>query len=147
MIENFAKNTYDFIRAFFYLFFTCIFIIFLFLSIFSSRFNITVNCWFCNQNTKVPYLEANSWTCPSCEQYNGFDKDGDYNREIYEQLDCSRNSERFNVSQPSAAALQHPSQNGFCEKCNEAQRLKVEKLAQFEPKNESHWDEELKVFK
>ncbi|XP_023300051.2 transmembrane protein 201 homolog [Lucilia cuprina] len=112
-----------------------------------SRFNVTVNCWFCNQNTKVPYLDANSWTCPSCEQYNGFDKDGDYNREIYEQLDCSRSSERFNVSQPSACAIQQTSQNGFCEMCNEAQRLKVEKLAQFEPKNESHWDEELKVYK
>lgn len=124
----------------FYLFFT-------YLSIYSSRFNVTVNCWFCNHNTKVPYLESNSWNCPSCEQYNGFAKDGDYNREIYEQLDCSGNSERFNVSQPATGLLQQPSQNGFCEVCNEAQRLKVEKLAQFEPKNESHWDEELKVYK
>ncbi|XP_073830467.1 uncharacterized protein [Musca autumnalis] len=113
-----------------------------------SRFSITVNCWFCNQNTKVPYLEANSWVCPSCEQYNGFDKDGDYNREIYEQLDCSGISEkRFNVSQPSTAGFPpKPSSNGFCDVCNEAQRLKVEKLAQFEPKNESHFDEELKVY-
>lgn len=118
------------------------------LAIFSSRFNITVNCWFCNHNTKVPYLEANSWVCPSCEQYNGFDKDGDYNREIYEQLDCSGISEkRFNVSQPSSTAFPpKPSSNGFCDVCNEAQRLKVEKLAQFEPKNESHFDEELKVY-
>ncbi|XP_075155365.1 uncharacterized protein LOC142228744 [Haematobia irritans] len=111
-----------------------------------SRFNTTVNCWFCNQNTKVPYLEANSWVCPSCEQYNGFDKNGDYNREIYEQLDCSGISEkRFNVSQQS---MLPPSQmtNGFCDICNEAQRLKVEKLAQFEPKNESRFDEELKVY-
>ncbi|XP_061393793.1 uncharacterized protein LOC133329321 [Musca vetustissima] len=116
-----------------------------------SRFSITVNCWFCNQNTKVPYLESNSWVCPSCEQYNGFDKDGDYNREIYEQLDCSGISEkRFNVSQPSSSGSsgfpQKPATNGFCDICNEAQRLKVEKLAQFEPKNESHFDEELKVY-
>lgn len=120
-------------------------------AIYSSRFNISVNCWFCNHNTKVPYLDGNSWTCPSCEQYNGFNKDGDYNREIYEQLDCSRTSERFNVTQQPTAAggglFQQYSQNGFCEVCNEAQRLKVEKLAQFEPKNESHWDEELKVYK
>ncbi|XP_005181539.2 uncharacterized protein LOC101889001 isoform X1 [Musca domestica] len=111
-----------------------------------SRFSIIVNCWFCNHNTKVPYLEANSWVCPSCEQYNGFDKDGDYNREIYEQLDCSGISEkRFNVSQSSAYPPK-PATNGFCDECNEAQRLKVEKLAQFEPKNESHFDEELKVY-
>ncbi|XP_059223866.1 transmembrane protein 201 homolog [Stomoxys calcitrans] len=112
-----------------------------------SRFNITVNCWFCNHNTKVPYLEANSWVCPSCEQYNGFDKNGDYNREIYEQLDCSGISEkRFNISQPPYMFPPKASTNGFCEMCNESQRLKVEKLAQFEPKNESHFDEELKVY-
>lgn len=90
-------------------------------------------------------MEANSWTCPSCEQYNGFDKNGDYNRQIYEQLDCSRNSERFNVSQTSGSIISP--QNGFCEQCNEAQRLKVEKLAQFEPKNDSHWEEEYKKYK
>lgn len=91
----------------------------------------------------MPYLDANCWTCPSCEQYNGFNKNGDYNREIHEQMDCSRNSERFNVTQQPQLSIR----NGFCETCNEAQRLKVEKLAQFEPKNESRWDEELKVFK
>lgn len=36
------------------------------------NFPATVNCWFCNVNTKVPYVDANSWTCPACEQYNGF---------------------------------------------------------------------------
>lgn len=49
-------------------------LIFLFiLNLFCRRkFPITVNCWFCNENTKVPYTQSNSWTCPSCEQYNGF---------------------------------------------------------------------------
>lgn len=37
--------------------------------------------------------------------------------------------------------------NGFCDHCNEAQRLKVEKLAQFEPKNESRFNQELKLYK
>lgn len=106
-----------------------------------------MNCWFCNQNAKVPYLESNSWTCPSCEQYNGFNKDGDYNREIYEQLNCSQSTERFTANQYSSNILSVNIHNGFCDNCNEAQRLKVEKLSQFEPKHEKYFDQELKVYK
>ncbi|KAI9581904.1 uncharacterized protein LOC119637462 [Glossina fuscipes] len=112
-----------------------------------SCFHITVNCWFCNQNTKVPYLESNSWTCPSCEQYNGFNKDGDYNKEIYEQLNCSQSTERFTANQYSSHILSVNIHNGFCDNCNEAQRLKVEKLSQFQPKYEKYFDQELKVYK
>lgn len=112
-----------------------------------SNFKVTVNCWFCNQNTKVPYLETNSFTCPQCDQYNGFTKDGDYNREIYQQLDCSNlSSSRRGDDFSDLSGDQFPA-NGFCQVCNEGQRLKVEKLAQFEPKNESRFDEELKVYK
>lgn len=109
-----------------------------------SNFNTNVNCWFCNQNARVPYLQGNSWTCPNCEQYNGFTKDGDYNRDIFQQRDCSNLS---GTSAAVAAASYLSPSNGFCDSCNEAQRLKVEKLAQFEPKNESHFDKELKVLK
>lgn len=117
-----------------------------------SNFDVNVNCWFCNQNTRVPYLESNSWTCPHCEQYNGFTKDGDYNREIFSQLDCSNSSagiarlDQSTEHDSSESALCAP-KNGFCNECNEAQRLKVEKLAQFEPTKESRFDEELKAFK
>lgn len=31
-----------------------------------------VNCWFCNQDTVVPYGNRNCWDCPNCDQYNGF---------------------------------------------------------------------------
>ena len=31
-----------------------------------------VNCWFCSQDTVVPYGNRNCWDCPHCEQYNGF---------------------------------------------------------------------------
>lgn len=31
-----------------------------------------MNCWFCNQNTTVPYGNRNCWDCPNCDQYNGF---------------------------------------------------------------------------
>ncbi|XP_053137064.1 transmembrane protein 201 isoform X2 [Hemicordylus capensis] len=42
----------------------------------------TVNCWFCNQDTVVPYGNHNCWDCPNCEQYNGFQENGDYNKPI-----------------------------------------------------------------
>ena len=35
---------------------------------------VTVNCWFCNQNTRVPFGNRNCFNCPHCDQYNGFDQ-------------------------------------------------------------------------
>jgi len=117
-----------------------------------------VNCWFCNGNARVPYADRNSWTCPKCEQYNGFTKDGDYNRDMTSQRDCSLGSQK-NSSHGSSSicansyyqdvlASNPPEpKNGLCDQCNEAQRLKVEKLSQFEPKNESRFDQELKVYR
>ncbi|KAH8345155.1 hypothetical protein KR059_007051, partial [Drosophila kikkawai] len=125
-----------------------------------SRYNARVNCWFCSGNASVPYAERNSWTCPHCDQYNGFTKDGDYNRDMTTQRDCSQtsgkgssqgsptticaNSYYADVLGTTAAVL---SSNGLCDSCNEAQRLKVEKLSQFEPKNERNFERELKVFR
>ncbi|KAH8272736.1 hypothetical protein KR026_007450 [Drosophila bipectinata] len=124
-----------------------------------SRYNAHVNCWFCNGNTRVPYPERNSWNCPHCDQYNGFTKDGDYNRDMTSQRDCSHNSDKSHSQGSSSicansyyadvlAANPAPAQtNGLCDLCNEAQRLKVEKLSQFEPKNESRFEQELKVYR
>lgn len=100
-------------------------------------------------DTVVPYLDANKWTCPSCQQYNGFNKDGDYNKEIFEQLDLSQTSKQFcatNVTDNYAPGITQSS-NGFCDNCNEAQRVKIEKLAKFEPKNEKRFDEEFNNYK
>ncbi|XP_002134271.2 uncharacterized protein [Drosophila pseudoobscura] len=125
------------------------------------RFDATVNCWFCNENARVRYVERNRWTCPKCEQYNGFTKDGDYNRDMSLQRDTSAASSQKNTSTqesnicansyyPGAipsSAMNQSLNNGLCGQCNESQRLKIEKLAQFEPKNESRFDQELKVYK
>ncbi|XP_043070801.1 uncharacterized protein LOC6571201 [Drosophila grimshawi] len=114
-----------------------------------SRYNIKVNCWFCNDNTHVPFPERNSWTCPLCEQYNGFNADGDYNREILAQRDCSGRQSNPNLSkrtEASCATELAGMNNGLCDQCNEAQRLKIEKLAQFEPKSESRFEQELKLY-
>ncbi|XP_043644400.1 uncharacterized protein LOC122614013 [Drosophila teissieri] len=123
-----------------------------------SRYDARVNCWFCNGNARVPYQDRNSWTCPSCEQYNGFTKDGDYNRDMTSQRDCSIGSQKNSSKGSSSICANsyysdvltaHPPvpKNGLCDQCNEAQRLKVEKLSQFEPKNESRFDQELKVYR
>ncbi|KAH8323813.1 hypothetical protein KR067_001945 [Drosophila pandora] len=124
-----------------------------------SRYDAHVNCWFCNGNTRVPYPERNSWNCPHCDQYNGFTKDGDYNRDMTSQRDCSHNSDKSHSQGSSSicansyyadvlATNPTPAQtNGLCDLCNEAQRLKVEKLSQFEPKNESRFEQELKVYR
>uniref|UniRef100_A0AAY5EU34 Transmembrane protein n=1 Tax=Electrophorus electricus TaxID=8005 RepID=A0AAY5EU34_ELEEL len=39
--------------------------------------HVIVNCWFCNQNTEVPYGNRNCWDCPFCN--------GDYNEPILAQ--------------------------------------------------------------
>ncbi|KAH8300835.1 hypothetical protein KR018_012597, partial [Drosophila ironensis] len=121
-----------------------------------SNFGIAVNCWFCNENSRVPYLERNCWTCPHCEQYNGFTRDGDYNRDLPAQRDTSQHSEKSHPRGSPGTGTGYnyyyadapvPSlANGLCDNCNESQRLKVEKLAQFEPLNESRFDQELKVY-
>ena len=43
---------------------------------------IRVKCWFCPHKQTVKFSQRNSWDCQSCSQYNGFNKDGDYNKEI-----------------------------------------------------------------
>ena len=43
---------------------------------------IRVQCWFCPHKQTVKFSQRNSWDCQSCSQYNGFNKDGDYNKEI-----------------------------------------------------------------
>ncbi|ALC49648.1 CG7744 [Drosophila busckii] len=110
------------------------------------RYPAKVNCWFCNKDTQVAYTERNSWTCSDCEQYNGFKKDGDYNRDICN--DSSRSEQSTNYAmQGTQAAPSMARNNGLCAQCNEAQRLKVEKLAQFEPRHESRFEQELKQYK
>tara|TARA_R110002050_G_scaffold269716_6_gene412123 strand:+ start:257 stop:1606 length:1350 start_codon:yes stop_codon:yes gene_type:complete len=53
---------------------------------------LSVNCWFCDIDQIVHSSHANSWTCSHCEQYNGFQEDGDYNRDIPEQYNSHLNS-------------------------------------------------------
>ncbi|CAK1545126.1 unnamed protein product [Leptosia nina] len=96
-----------------------------------------VNCWFCNSNFWIKFIDRNSWMCPKCEQYNGFNKDGDYNKPII----TSNNQHKANILQRS------PPKNGLCKMCNINQQLKVTQLANFIPMNENNFEHEIELYK
>lgn len=104
-----------------------------------------VNCWFCNANSSVPYENYNSFVCKKCDQYNGFSNDGDYNREIPEQ-----HSSKLNALSTAFCARTNkrlPRSNGLCDTCNRNQEMKVIQLANFKPRCESTYEEEVEEYK
>ncbi|XP_054435774.1 transmembrane protein 201 [Pteronotus mesoamericanus] len=110
----------------------------------------TVNCWFCNQDTVVPYGNRNCWDCPHCEQYNGFQENGDYNKPIPAQY-----LEHLNhvvSSAPSPCTPPQPqqwvsSQVLLCRRCSHHQTTKIKQLAAFTPRDEGRYDEEIEVYR
>uniref|UniRef100_A0A8C5N385 Transmembrane protein 201 n=1 Tax=Leptobrachium leishanense TaxID=445787 RepID=A0A8C5N385_9ANUR len=113
--------------------------------------HLDVNCWFCNQNTVVPYGNRNCWDCPNCEQYNGFQENGDYNKPIPAQ-----HSEHLNhvVSGSSRIPDMIKPQQWvncqmlLCKKCNNNQTTKIKQLSSFEARDEvGIYDEEIEVYK
>ncbi|XP_045785639.1 transmembrane protein 201 [Maniola jurtina] len=98
-----------------------------------------VNCWFCNSNIWVKYIDSNCWTCPKCDQYNGFTKDGDYNRVLCANIEQVSNSPKL--------FQRSPSKNGLCRMCNINQQLKVTQLANFVPMNEKKYYEEIDSYR
>ncbi|XP_055524470.1 uncharacterized protein LOC129718081 [Wyeomyia smithii] len=124
-------------------FVTAIALVNLFISL-RKRFPVWVNCWFCNQDSKVPYDSSNSWVCPSCTQYNGFTEDGDYNREIPEQYQC-RSNPHANITDDDKINYSVP-YNGLCFGCNRNQELKIHQLASFVPEVEENYDIEVEEY-
>lgn len=100
-----------------------------------------VNCWSCNHNYWVKFRDRNSWTCPGCDQYNGFTKEGDYNKPLTAEI--------ANVpykSYTTRASWSLPSWNGLCYKCNNDLQIKIAQLASFVPMNEKKYDEEVEAY-
>lgn len=102
-------------------------------------FPVNVNCWFCNTWNKVPYENKNSFDCPNCLQYNGFTQDGDYNKVIEAQFNCSSNKVEQRYLEEAT--------NGLCNSCNTNQHLKINQLARFSPMKEENYDEEIEHFR
>ncbi|XP_030918405.1 transmembrane protein 201 [Geospiza fortis] len=112
--------------------------------------HVTVNCWFCNQDTVVPYGNRNCWDCPNCEQYNGFQENGDYNKPIPAQYMEHLNhvvSGSPTFCDPSKPQQWVSSQILLCKKCNNHQTMKIKQLASFSPREEGKYDEEIEVYK
>ncbi|XP_045912788.1 transmembrane protein 201 [Micropterus dolomieu] len=109
-----------------------------------------VNCWFCNQNTVVPYGNRNCWDCPNCDQYNGFQKNGDYNKPIPAQY-MEHLNHGVSGSLPSSETpktLQWVNcQMLLCRKCNNNQTVKIKQLASFIPRDDENYDEEIEAYK
>lgn len=104
-----------------------------------------VSCWFCNKESLVFIIYKNSWTCESCNQYNGFKKDGDYNKQIPEMQKV--NKQKFCVNNSSISPKKSESTNLLCNRCNSSQEQKLKDLSKFEAKNEDNFDEEYKIYK
>lgn len=109
-----------------------------------------VNCWFCNQNTVVPYGNRNCWDCPTCDQYNGFQENGDYNKPIPAQYMEHLNhgvSGGLPSSEPPKTLQWVNCQMLLCRKCNNNQSLKIKQLASFIPRDDENYDEEIDAYK
>ena len=86
------------------------------------------DCWFCNELNSVSIFKRNNWYCQKCTQYNGFTKDGDYNKEIPEMY---KTTER----------------NCLCENCNRNQEIILNKLSNYEAKTVSTNDLEIEMYR
>ncbi|XP_056456317.1 transmembrane protein 201 isoform X2 [Gadus chalcogrammus] len=109
-----------------------------------------VNCWFCSQSTVVPYGNRNCWDCPTCEQYNGFQENGDYNKPIPAQYLENLNhgvSASLPPSDPPQTLQWVNTQMLLCRKCNNNQSSKIKQLASFTPRDDENYDEEVEAYK
>lgn len=108
-----------------------------------------VNCWFCNQDTLVPYGNRNCWDCPHCEQYNGFQENGDYNKPIPAQYMEHLNhvSSAPTPRDPAQPQQWVSSQVLLCRRCSHHQTTKIKQLAAFTPREEGRYDEEIEVYR
>ncbi|XP_060931293.1 transmembrane protein 201 isoform X2 [Limanda limanda] len=110
----------------------------------------SVNCWFCDENTVVPYGNKNCWDCPSCDQYNGFQENGDYNKSIPAQHKADLNyAVSGSIHSPETLKTQQfvNCQMLLCKKCNNNQSLKIKQLASFIPRDDENYDDEIEAYK
>uniref|UniRef100_A0AAY5EC08 Uncharacterized protein n=1 Tax=Electrophorus electricus TaxID=8005 RepID=A0AAY5EC08_ELEEL len=88
--------------------------------------HVIVNCWFCNQNTEVPYGNRNCWDCPFCVQMVIIT-----NRSLHNIWSTSTMGYQL-----VSLCLMHPRLN---------QTLKIKQLASFTPREEVGFPFELTI--
>uniref|UniRef100_A0A5S6QC09 Ima1_N domain-containing protein n=1 Tax=Trichuris muris TaxID=70415 RepID=A0A5S6QC09_TRIMR len=110
-----------------------------------------VQCWFCHAFTKVKWNCRNSWVCPHCEQYNGFNTDGDYNRPIESMYDERKNKRIWPMRARNHSSLNSPdaerSASVLCSDCNKLLEVKINMLAKFSPTDERNCEKEMENYK
>ncbi|XP_033219883.1 uncharacterized protein LOC117174690 [Belonocnema kinseyi] len=127
--------------------FTFIFIFVVLLTVFHKlkiRWPVRANCWFCNYDASIWRHEVDWWLCPSCSQYNGFSKDGDYNYSIPEQKEMPE-SATFYTSRHASNLTNY--KNGLCFNCNDNEELKLYELRKFEQIGSKSSEKELLQFR
>ena len=120
---------------------------------------VKVNCWFCCHDARVPYKSRKAWHCPrvECSQYNGFDADGGYSKEIVEQHidpDEQIGGKKIRYAQKLRSSKtdykrefkNEDTNNGLCQTCNLNQDLKIHQLRTFVARNENDYDQEVQEF-
>jgi len=112
--------------------------------IFGVEIPIRVTCWFCSHCQTVKFSQRNSWDCNACGQYNGFNKDGDYNKEIHGQhSDIPVNPK---TKYATGTRGNENETTTLCDTCNRNQEMKVYQLGRFSPSNPRNEDKELQEY-
>ncbi|RDD38237.1 Transmembrane protein 201 [Trichoplax sp. H2] len=101
------------------------------------------NCWFCNRNNWVATSQRNSWYCQFCSQYNGFNADGGYNKEINEMVNGNHeyadtivmNRNSSNVKQPATPLTMRAT---LCVECYRKQEIIINQIAKFPEKYDNN---------
>ncbi|OAF66935.1 hypothetical protein A3Q56_05260 [Intoshia linei] len=105
-------------------------------------FSARVNCWFCNTFQCVDYKKRNSYDCSKCQQYNGFNKDGSYNKEMNEfycidHLNDSYTTESQSAKSHNSSFNRNRNRHILCKSCQNNQLLIIRQIANFIPKIET----------
>ncbi|KAK6965480.1 transmembrane protein 201-like isoform X1 [Biomphalaria glabrata] len=108
-----------------------------------SSSEVTVNCWFCNENNRITRAEKQSWICSHCEQYNGFTEDGGYNQDLSEQY----NVKDYKTKPLCSSMDSSETEVSLCKSCSQNQVMKVRQLADFTPFHEINYDQEIDMYK
>ncbi|XP_066595541.1 uncharacterized protein [Prorops nasuta] len=108
------------------------------------RWPVKLNCWFCNCIAKVSRKNEQWWLCPTCNQYNGFSKSGDYNHEIPEQYESNLNHYATSHIREDKKNVDKLFKNGLCKECNKNENLKLIELTNFNATSERFYDKEQK---
>ncbi|CAH8538909.1 unnamed protein product [Heterobilharzia americana] len=104
-------------------------------------FQWQAQCWFCSFYMRVPWVNRNSFVCRQCGQYNGFTRDGDYNKVILSQFSTELNP----FSRYQTPKTFKSNSDVLCSNCTDNQAIIVRKLSEYVPQNE-HSAEEIKGY-